>query len=141
MRGILSPKRTGLVPLFKKVADYATENGNWYKEKLLRVLPPDCVDLLIPVKAPETNAGEDIVAWSLTTSGEFSIKTADSICCDIGKSGNRKLFRAIWQLEAPQRLRSFLRLAANNALLTDTNRAGCVSCGGIEDSDGCRKFR
>ena len=57
-----------------KVADFVKDNGSWDLEKLLQVLPQDCGDLLAPMKDPENCLGEDSIAWSLSTIGEFSIK-------------------------------------------------------------------
>ena len=59
-----------------KVADFVKDTGSWDIEKLLKVLPPDCVDLLAPMKAPESCLGQDSIAWFLSTTGEFLIKSA-----------------------------------------------------------------
>ena len=75
-----------------KVADFVRENGSWDLDKLLQVLPPDCVDLLAPMKALENCLGEDSVAWSLSSTGEFSVKSAHSIFHLPNDFSNRNLF-------------------------------------------------
>ena len=74
------------------------------------------------MKVPEPRLGEDTVAWSLSLKRDFSIKSTYGIILSFGDNGNRNLFQAIWKLEAAQRLKSFLWLAANDALLTNANK-------------------
>ena len=122
------------------LVDFAKENGNWDLNKHFQVLPLDCVDRLALIMALENCLGEDSVACSLTTIGKFSVKMAHSIFLLSNNSSNRNLFQVVWKLESPQRLKSFLWLAGNNALLTNANKvrrhlttqANCPICGATE---------
>ena len=105
----------------ESVVDYVTPEGQWDFFKISQVLDQDCMELFVPLKPPEENLGKDRIAWLLTSSGEFTIKTACECYADQNHNANEKLFKQIWQVLAPQRVRSFLWLVANDALLTNVN--------------------
>ena len=48
------------------------------------------MDLFLPIKPPEDNLGEDMFAWLLTSSDEFTIKSA----CEgqITQGPNKRIF-------------------------------------------------
>ena len=44
------------------LADYITRENTWDWEKLSTILPNDCLELLVPIKAPDPLAGQDVLA-------------------------------------------------------------------------------
>ena len=77
----------------------------------------------------------------LNSDGDFSIRTASEIFSDQANFHNDKIFKQVWKIQAPQIIRSFCRLAANDALLTNANgqrkhlvdNASCAICGFQEE--------
>ena len=128
--------------LNQPVAEYVTSEGTWDWGKLAAVLDSKCVELFIPLKAPNPDMGSDQVDWLHTSSEEFSCKTAYGACSSQQYTQNGELFRQIWKIETSQRLRAFLWLVANDALLTNlsrfrrhlTTQATCLICGNAEES-------
>ncbi|RYR45289.1 hypothetical protein Ahy_A07g031124 [Arachis hypogaea] len=105
----------------EKVYDYVV-NNNWNYDRIGYNLGDDWFSIFASIKPPEAELGEDSIAWMLTPNGVFSIKPACSALASPASSENASLFTRIWKLEAPQRLRSFCWLVANNALLTNEER-------------------
>lgn len=65
----------------------------------------------------------EVPSWKPSSKGAVSISSAYSLLSQSGRpQGFNKLFQVIWSLARPQRLRSFLWLVANDALLTNCNR-------------------
>ena len=117
------------------MADYVTVEGSGDMIKISQVLHENCMDLFVPIKPPEENLGEDTITWLLTSSGEFTIKSACE--AQVTQGSDKRIFQQIWKTQAPQRVRSFLWLMASDALLTNENRtrrhlthsAICSICG------------
>ena len=47
----------------QKLAEFITSEMIWDWDRLSTILPNDCLELLIPIKAPDPLAGQDILAW------------------------------------------------------------------------------
>ena len=91
----------------------------------------------MPINVRKRNDDEDFVAWFPNLDGKFSLKTAYSRWFE-GSLGNRNsLYKHIWKSKAPHRLKAFMWLVANDALLTNfvqmrrkqTIDDSCVLCG------------
>ena len=79
------------------------------------------LEIFAVVKTLVQHLGEDLVAWFPYPSGKFSIKSAFSVVNN-DSSEDHSLFRKVWKVQAPQRLRSFLWLVSREALLTNQKR-------------------
>ncbi|RYR60073.1 hypothetical protein Ahy_A04g017162 [Arachis hypogaea] len=120
----------------ERVCDYVS-NRRWDLNRIAVVLGDDWIPVFRSTKTPEPEMGEDILAWLLTSDGAFSIKSACSLYLSPSDNSKAELFSKIWKLEAPQRLRTFCWLVANEVLLTNeirvkrnmTQDGSCVSCG------------
>ena len=106
----------------QKVANYATLSGDWDWYKLGQILAKDCLDILMPIKAPNGFAGPDCVAWFPNVSGEFNLKSAYGVWFDRKISGHARLFKELWWIKSPQRLKTFMWVVVNNALLANHTR-------------------
>ena len=104
------------------LADYVTRENTWDWEKLSTILPNDCLELLVPIKAPDPLAGQDVLGWFLTTDGKFSTKSTYDYLVDWNSVVRSRIFSQMWKIRAPQRLKSFMWLALNDVLLTNMAR-------------------
>ena len=106
------------------VSQFVTETGDWNTNWLDQLLPSDFVDLFSAVKVPEPSLGCDSVAWLPEASGVFTIKSAfENIISQ--RYDNGKLFKEIWKVQVPQRVRSFLWLLARESLLMNVREEEC----------------
>ena len=104
--------------LNQKINEYAL-NGNWDWEKLKYVLPSDCLELLSPIKAPDQGTNKDMIAWFPNLEGVYTLKSAYKVWTDDEALTKRRLYKCMWNLVAPQRIKAFLWLVMNEALLTN----------------------
>ncbi|RYR27976.1 hypothetical protein Ahy_B01g052052 [Arachis hypogaea] len=90
------------------------------------------------LKAPNASTGEDCVSWAPAADGNFSIRTAYDAFFK-GNSENSNIYKQVWKLKIPQRLKSFSWLLTHEALLTNSKRK---SRGLTEDSTcpRCHQF-
>ncbi|KAG5028829.1 hypothetical protein JHK87_012343 [Glycine soja] len=71
----LPPRPTevvGEVELERSVAEYSSISGGWAWDRLDNLLAQDTKENIVASPCPKSNAGRDLVAWSLTNDGEFS---------------------------------------------------------------------
>lgn len=85
-------------------------------QKLRTGLGPDDYKRVISEYPPRHYGGSDKVIWRLQRNGSFSVKSAYSSCCDFGNTN--PIFKLIWRLEVPERVKFFLWKIAHNRLLT-----------------------
>lgn len=64
------------VELERSVAEYSSISGGWAWDRLDNLLAQDTKENIVASPCPKSNAGRDLVAWSLTNDGEFSSKFA-----------------------------------------------------------------
>ena len=77
------------------------------------------MEVLILASVPNRNDMEDTVAWFLNIDGKFSLKIAYTSLVEGNSKSRNRLFNVIWKAKAPQSLKAFMWLAANDALLTN----------------------
>ena len=119
------------------MAEYATANGDWDWERLGQVLPKDWLDILMSLKPLNVFVGPDQVAWFPIVSGDFNLKSAYSVQFDRDSSSQSQLFKELWKIKSPQRLKMSMWVVVNNALLTNHARVRrvlslgdtCILCG------------
>ena len=77
------------------------------------------------------------MAWFLNINGEFSIRTTYKALCENDISARSRLNKEVWDLLAHQKIKVFMWLIINNALLTNyarfkrgmSNVDNCALCG------------
>ncbi|KAL1121489.1 hypothetical protein V6Z11_D01G236200 [Gossypium hirsutum] len=109
-----------------------TEKGCWNLDLFRIWLPEDLIGRISSIQPPHPLVGLDKIAWTGTSSGCFSIKSAY----------HKEAWKLPWKVEVPQRVRFFLWLVLKQRLLTQAERlrrgvindARCSVCGhGYED--------
>lgn len=102
--------------LNKTVNFYVHESGDWDWNMLRDLLREDIMELLVTIKAPDPHLSEDIIDWLPNPAGEFTVKTAyTGVYGDHNR--NISMFKKVWYLDIPHRLRAFLWLLAHEAIL------------------------
>ncbi|CAN1131368.1 Putative ribonuclease H protein At1g65750 [Linum perenne] len=71
---------------------------------------------------PRRDSGEDDWIWGREKSGEFTIKSAYNLICQIDEVPVSTIWTTIWKWGGPNRIRHFLWLAAKDRLLTNATR-------------------
>jgi hypothetical protein len=88
----------------------------------------------------QLNSDSDVVFWSLENSGKFSVK---SLYNGLTKNDSGTYHRRIWKGKIPTKIKIFLWLLTNNALLAKDNLRkrnwqggpSCMFCDCVETAD------
>lgn len=108
------------------------------------------VEDIIKIKIPRSE--EDFVAWHYERTGCFSFRSANRLGIDLrdakavaGSSarpnGERPIWKKLWKLPIPQKVKVFAWRVAHNGLATQANKiarkiaviSACALCGDVED--------
>lgn len=88
----------------------------------LRWLPPDLElewnHIVQEMLKIQTNSMDDVAVWKLEKNGRFSVKSAYNALSRAEEGNN---FRYIWKGKIPAKIKIFLWLIANEAILTKDN--------------------
>jgi hypothetical protein len=106
--------------------------NDWDEAKIRRFFQPWDVEEILKIKIP-TCKGPDIIAWHFERSGVFSVHSANRLVLaratnldgEGGSSapgGDRAVWRKLWKLQVPPKVRNFLWKFIKNGLPTNTNR-------------------
>lgn len=104
------------------VMSYA-RNGEWKWDVLNQILPHNICAKIASIRPP-TPGEDDMVYWSPSSDGIFSLKTAYSMIIeDMGEvSLPTPLFPDVWQWRGLERVKGFLWKLAHGRLLTNDER-------------------
>ncbi|KAL8160687.1 hypothetical protein V2J09_002224 [Rumex salicifolius] len=112
--------------------------SDWLWDDLVKLLPQEALNRI----AAHSIMNEEIANnfyWGGSSSGKFLVSSALEIIRGDTENNNAQLWKAIWSVKAPPRIRNFLCLVAYDCILTNTNREGSdeVGAGGvIRDHEG-----
>ncbi|XP_025635616.1 uncharacterized protein [Arachis hypogaea] len=113
--------RTNYVEYSSSLMDFLDVSGNWDLNKLNSWLPEDMVKKIAAISPPSPWKMPDHVAWNLSSDGSFDLKQSYQVLCNTPPSYNGT-FNLVWRWCGPERVRYFLWLVANNAILTNAER-------------------
>jgi len=102
---------------------YCRDENNGLKWELFSYLLPE--DILKSIAACEITIGDewkDELIWDGSTHGGFSVKSVLIIIQNEGSEISDGLWRQIWRLKAPQRMRFFIWLTTHDRLMTNAHR-------------------
>ncbi|KAL4385217.1 hypothetical protein GQ457_15G009690 [Hibiscus cannabinus] len=121
-----------------RVVDMVSENGMWDWDKLELMLPKESLEQIAAIPPPRAEFGEDKPTWRWEDKRHFSTRTAyDFLTNDLGICESN-VWRKIWRLGVPQRIRTFIWLAFHERLMTNVEGVRrhlsalelCGICGG-----------
>ncbi|CAA0808310.1 Polynucleotidyl transferase- ribonuclease H-like superfamily protein [Striga hermonthica] len=119
------------------VAEFIDDIGNWKWDSFHGYLPSTVVMRIARTFPPRPTAGPDRIMWAPSQNGQFSTSTAYQALNPSDRPPEAPLWKSIWRVQAPQRVRTFLWLAAKERLLTNEDRVRrhisgsdlCEECG------------
>ncbi|KAK9038032.1 hypothetical protein V6N11_022925 [Hibiscus sabdariffa] len=117
-------------------------SGNWDRDKLCAIFHPDVIPHILGVKCPEPTDIPDQITWRWTPKGNFEVRSAYSNLASDSWDPNHALWKHIWQMTVPQRLRVFLWVVSRRKLMTNLEHCNrhisssslCPLCSGADES-------
>lgn len=105
------------------VSHFFEEGRGWKLFLFSNYLPCRYINEILSSTTPEPSKGGDRVFWVENSSGEFSTNSARRIVAE-GKEQvqGHPIWKAVWRLKGPQRVRVFLWKLLNNGVLTNDLR-------------------
>ena len=104
-----------------------TERGHWNLPVLNEILTRNSVDVICAINLPNV-ATHDSLVWKYTSSGQlsvrsayhlaFKLKTKEDMVGSSSSEANRRVWKKIWQLQIPNKVKIHLWRACMNALPT-----------------------
>ncbi|GAU41653.1 hypothetical protein TSUD_398360 [Trifolium subterraneum] len=90
-----------------KVADLVDSEGNWKTQILSPLLPPE-ISKIIALPPPMDVDGADEHSWPGDHMGSFTISSAYKLVCGYHELEMDAIWKRIWRLEVPERIRCFI---------------------------------
>ncbi|KAJ1415138.1 Ribonuclease H domain [Sesbania bispinosa] len=115
------------------VCEFSEPNMGWNIQLLQFVLPEEVVMEIIGYPHPHDSFGADSVAWSGTSNGVFSTRSAYELVSCKADSTPDPIWKAVWRWRGPERARCFMWLVLNKGPKTKHKGFRC----GLYDSDVC----
>ncbi|XP_038688673.1 uncharacterized protein LOC119987842 [Tripterygium wilfordii] len=140
----ISLKNVNMVDMYRPISHYWRRGVGWNWHTLKDFLPSHIEQKLAAFMLSEDDDVVDSLCWGKSCSGEFSIKTAYDIATGYEGVNTNKIWRSIWKIEAPQRVKAFIWMVKHQRLLCNSERVRrgftdvpfCKNCPGeIEDVD------
>ncbi|KAL4303140.1 hypothetical protein GQ457_10G015890 [Hibiscus cannabinus] len=109
------------VPDNSCVADWVSASGSWDWDRLRHVVPVNVLQHIFACPAPNSLSSDDVPCWRWTAKRAF---TTNSAYVALGDSSNpnSSVWRVLWKVSVPQRVRTFLWLTVHGKLLTNQER-------------------
>lgn len=124
-----------------KVVDCVDVNSKWKLDVLQEVLPAKMYNRLLAYPAPESSMGPVVVFWSGEIFGKFSVSSVYLHLRNAPSLSHFELWRTIWRLEVPERVRSFAWQLMHGKLPTRVycsiwsgESSDCYHCVGVAES-------
>lgn len=117
------------------VNSFVLNTRQWNWQILHEFLPANVCLAIAEFPLPNQQDDNDCLVWTVSANGLFSFSSALSVVESAGTDTSDRLWSKIWKLKAPERVKSFLWLAAHERLPTNTH---CVKCKVIA-SDMCSR--
>ncbi|CAL1358846.1 unnamed protein product [Linum trigynum] len=106
----------------KPVAAYISEIGQWRVDLLQQWLPSYAMDKVTAIATDIISAEEDRLCWQPTSTGDFTAKSAYQIAFPAPQPTYQKVWKAVWNLQVPERVRHFIWLVLLHRINTNKRR-------------------
>ena len=104
------------------VSDW-TLNGNWDFTRLGVLVSADIIRRLLACPPPSLGAGMDFMIWGGAHNGIFSVKSAYHMLERPNENLAHPCYKLLWKWQGAERIRTFMWLAFQNKLPTNTWRS------------------
>ncbi|KAL4355424.1 hypothetical protein GQ457_06G013310 [Hibiscus cannabinus] len=98
------------------------DRGEWDVAQLSKVFMANAIPYILGIKPPDPQSGPDMCVWRWTDHQDFVLKSAYQKCVQPALGVSDPLWKHIWSLQVPQRIRCFLWLACRQKLMTNLER-------------------
>ncbi|CAL1407041.1 unnamed protein product [Linum trigynum] len=121
-----------------KVADCVDEEGRWLAHKFSEFLPMEIQQQITALAVDPLATSDDSLLWRPTSNGRFSTKSAYHLMMPSPQGGDHKLWKMLWNLPVPERIRCFMwllvlgKISSNEAHCQRhlTTESDCYRCAG-----------
>ncbi|XVE58507.1 hypothetical protein DITRI_Ditri04bG0175000 [Diplodiscus trichospermus] len=128
--------------MYKMVWDYWEPGVGWKWELITGLLPINIENKVAAFLLREDEDIHDELCWVPTNNGEFSVSSAYTLSCSQQEGDGDNIWKEIWKLEVPNRVRAFMWLVKHQRLMTNSERARrgftlddhCPFCSGMEET-------
>ncbi|CAI0402618.1 unnamed protein product [Linum tenue] len=100
------------------VADFVDEEGRLLPELFFHLLPADTTQAIVSIAVDKISEEEYTLFWAPAADGKFSAKSAFSLLHQLPPDPDEKVWKAIWKLPVPERVRSFMWLTFSGRIAT-----------------------
>ncbi|CAL1408401.1 unnamed protein product [Linum trigynum] len=141
-RPFTTPKEVALghIPesdVAEPIENFVEEDGTWRTELFEDLIPGDVFQKILSIGVDKMAAEDDTIFWSASSDGRFSAKSAYSLQNQRPPDPDEDVWKTIWSLPIPERIRSFMWMAFLGRLATKsllharkvTNNQNCACCG------------
>ncbi|CAL1382969.1 unnamed protein product [Linum trigynum] len=126
----------------KTVADMWDPESGWRMEEFHHLLPNQITDKIRATPIDPLAMEEDRSFWSLTTNGHFSVQSAYKAILQQQEQQPSQIWKRIWKLQVPERVRVFVWMAAHGKITTNSVRKhrhlaqddSCPDCPGAPET-------
>lgn len=98
----------------KYVHEYWVHNQGWNWRKLTPLLPDNVLQILAAFYLSNDASSADGLVWKYSPSGMFTIKSTYNALCGDSVSREERIWKLIWRVEVPNRIRAFLWLVCKD---------------------------
>lgn len=96
--------------------------GEWELDFVEEWLPAYVRDTIRSISPPSETGRPDILAWTPSRDGEFTVRSAYIAVAKLQYKPNPPIFRVLWEWEGPKRIKLLLWRVAKSAMLTNEER-------------------
>ncbi|CAL1354334.1 unnamed protein product [Linum trigynum] len=116
---------TGPIPEEDKqaaIVEFVDDEGAWITERFNTILSADVTDRITALAVDPLASEDDVLFWRLTSDGHFSTKSAFQLLQPATTSDQTKMWKALWKLQVPERVRCFMWLVAHSRISCNEQR-------------------
>ncbi|KAJ1384393.1 Endonuclease/exonuclease/phosphatase superfamily [Sesbania bispinosa] len=101
------------------IAHFSSNGILWNLNEVDHLLPDHIRQEILGVPPPAPNLGRDTVCWASTSNGDFTTRSAYDLVCELSMpSTSCNVWKALWALKIPQRVKSFMWLVLKAKLMS-----------------------
>ncbi|KAE8712592.1 hypothetical protein F3Y22_tig00110243pilonHSYRG00050 [Hibiscus syriacus] len=128
--------------LTQKLHNFVDDHGHWDVAALSQVLIPAVILHVISVRPPGRSDKPDVLVWRWNPELNFTTKSAYTFLMEGNWNEKSSIWKAIWSITAPQRVRMFAWLTYKENIMTNyererrilTNNHSCPTCGAATET-------
>ncbi|CAA7032614.1 unnamed protein product [Microthlaspi erraticum] len=107
-----------------RVCDYWRYGSGWLVDQIIPFVTTETALMLRALVVDDVTGSKDRLSWGQSSDGQFSVSSAYSFLTNdtTPRQNLGALFRRVWSVVAPERVRVFLWLSVHQVLMTNVER-------------------